>query len=265
MATCPGASTSPAPSRQVELGRSRRARPRPPAQRSRPARRGRDGRAPPRPRAGSPTSCSARRPGARARPRRCWPSPTTYRSASSTTSTSPIPTPWCDRIRAVDDERRHGDGDRPQPDHARARPRSGRRRRPGRAPAAGRRSTRPARSRSLTSTPVGRPRRRRRPPSRTSSRPTGSGRLKCGPCTRRRLGRYTSVPVDGSDQATLRHTGRSAESCFLPDLTRFAGLRCAGPDPRHHVRVVRAAVRASSRNSAPHTWIWGTGHHELPA
>ena len=27
----------------------------------------------------------------------------------------------------------------------------------------------------------------------------------------------------------------------------------------------RAAARASDERSAPHTWIWGTGHHELPA
>ena len=37
----------------------------------------------------------------------------------------------------------------------------------------------------------------------------------------------------GSDQATPRHTQLTAESCFLPDLTRFTGLRCAGPNPRH--------------------------------
>src|SRR3712207_5414419 len=43
--------------------------------------------------------------------------------------------------------------------------------------------------------------------------------------------------VARSGQATLRHTGESAESCFLPDLTRFAGPRCAGPGHRRCVRA----------------------------
>lgn len=30
-------------------------------------------------------------------------------------------------------------------------------------------------------------------------------------------------------QALLRHMGVSAYCCFLPDLTRFTGLHCAGP------------------------------------
>jgi len=34
----------------------------------------------------------------------------------------------------------------------------------------------------------------------------------------------------GSGQAYLRHTKRPAESCFLPDLTRFTGFRRTGPD-----------------------------------
>ena len=42
----------------------------------------------------------------------------------------------------------------------------------------------------------------------------------------------------GSGQAPLRHTRGPAESCFLPDLTRFTGSRCAGPDPQRLVRVV---------------------------
>ena len=42
-----------------------------------------------------------------------------------------------------------------------------------------------------------------------------------------------AAPGGGSGQACLRHTGQSAESCFLPDLTRFARSRCAGPDPQH--------------------------------
>ena len=45
--------------------------------------------------------------------------------------------------------------------------------------------------------------------------------------------RYVAVSAASSGQVRLRHTGRSAESCFLPDLTRFAGFRCAGPDPQH--------------------------------
>jgi len=43
--------------------------------------------------------------------------------------------------------------------------------------------------------------------------------------------------VAGSGQATLRHTGWSAESCCLPALTRFAGPRCAGPGHRRCVRA----------------------------
>lgn len=48
-----------------------------------------------------------------------------------------------------------------------------------------------------------------------------------------RQGLATLVFPVGSDQATPRHTQLTAESCFLPDLTRFTGLRCAGPNPRH--------------------------------
>ena len=60
-------------------------------------------------------------------------------------------------------------------------------------------------------------------------------------------------PAAGSDQATLRHTGGPAESCFLPDLTRFTRSRCAGPDHLHHWRVAfPTAARASNGNSAPH-------------
>ena len=83
----------------------------------------------------------------------------------------------------------------------------------------------------------------------------------CGPCTRRRPGvRHPSVTRRDSGQACLRHTERSAESCFLPDLTRFAGLCCAGPDRRRHAGAEWAAARASDGSSAPRTWIWGTGH-----
>ena len=37
-------------------------------------------------------------------------------------------------------------------------------------------------------------------------------------------------PARSTHQATRRHPGASAESCFLPDLTRFTGARRAGPD-----------------------------------
>ena len=37
-------------------------------------------------------------------------------------------------------------------------------------------------------------------------------------------------PARSTRQATRRHPGASAESCFLPDLTRFTGARRAGPD-----------------------------------
>lgn len=41
--------------------------------------------------------------------------------------------------------------------------------------------------------------------------------------------------LDGpQEQALLRHTKRSAYCCFLPDLTRFTGLHCAGPIPMVH-------------------------------
>src|SRR5213082_2891902 len=69
--------------------------------------------------------------------------------------------------------------------------------------------------------------------------PTLSGAydMKRRPCTRRRSGSFRLKSVARSGQATLRHTGWSAESCFLPDLTRFAGPRCAGPGLRHCVRT----------------------------
>ena len=40
----------------------------------------------------------------------------------------------------------------------------------------------------------------------------------------------TKRPARSTHQATRRHPGASAESCFLPDLTRFTGARRAGPD-----------------------------------
>ena len=54
-----------------------------------------------------------------------------------------------------------------------------------------------------------------------------------------------------SGQALLRHTGVPAESCFLPDLTRFTGSRCAGPDPRHFLRVVPDGSPSLEREFSP--------------
>src|ERR1700726_2141439 len=63
----------------------------------------------------------------------------------------------------------------------------------------------------------------------------------------------------GSDQAVPRHPTSFAECCFLPDLTRFAFRRCAGPDPQRRLerRLPRAA--ASGGNSALLERIAGTG------
>jgi hypothetical protein len=41
--------------------------------------------------------------------------------------------------------------------------------------------------------------------------------------------------IVSSSQATLRHTRVSAYRCFLPDLTGFTGLRCAGPNCHRHL------------------------------
>ena len=54
-----------------------------------------------------------------------------------------------------------------------------------------------------------------------------------------------------SGQAPLRHTRGPAESCFLPDLTRFTGSRCAGPDPRRLVRVVPLGGPSLEREFSP--------------
>ena len=54
-----------------------------------------------------------------------------------------------------------------------------------------------------------------------------------------------------SGQALLRHTGVPAESCFLPDLTRFTGSRCAGPDPRHFLRAVPDGSPSLEREFSP--------------
>ena len=42
-----------------------------------------------------------------------------------------------------------------------------------------------------------------------------------------------------SGQADPRHLGETAERCFLPDLTRFAGSQCAEPDRQRCVREPR--------------------------
>ena len=54
-----------------------------------------------------------------------------------------------------------------------------------------------------------------------------------------------------SGQAPLRHTRGPAESCFLPDLTRFTGSRCAGPDPQRLVRVVPLGGPCLEREFSP--------------
>jgi hypothetical protein len=54
-----------------------------------------------------------------------------------------------------------------------------------------------------------------------------------------------------SGQAPLRHTRVPAESCFLPDLTRFTGSRCAGPDPQRLVRVVPLGGPSLERGFSP--------------
>ncbi len=72
-----------------------------------------------------------------------------------------------------------------------------------------------------------------------------------GPCTRCRQGRQEIVLASDSGQAPLRHTRVPAESCFLPDLTRFTGSRCAGPDPQRLVRVVPLGGPSLERGFSP--------------
>ncbi len=72
-----------------------------------------------------------------------------------------------------------------------------------------------------------------------------------GPCTRCRQGRQEVVLAFDSGQAPLRHTRGPAESCFLPDLTRFTGSRCAGPDPQRLVRVVPHGGPSLEREFSP--------------
>ena len=73
------------------------------------------------------------------------------------------------------------------------------------------------------------------------------------PSTRERRG--PEVRHD-SGQADLRHTERSAESCFLPDLTRFAGLCCAGPGPRRRARDRSCGVPSLGREFSPPCVDW---------
>src|SRR3954469_17431514 len=49
----------------------------------------------------------------------------------------------------------------------------------------------------------------------------------------------------------MRHTRVPAKSCFLPDLTRFTGSRCAGPDPQRLVRVVPLGGPSLERGFSP--------------
>jgi hypothetical protein len=74
---------------------------------------------------------------------------------------------------------------------------------------------------------------------------------KGGPCTRCRQGRQEVVLAFDSGQAPLRHPRGPAESCFLPDLTRFTGSRCAGPDPQRLVRVVPLGGPSLERGFSP--------------
>ena len=87
----------------------------------------------------------------------------------------------------------------------------------------------------------------------------GRGEVKC---------RAPSVDTDapaptgerGSDQAVPRHPTIIAECCFLPDLTRFASRRCAGPGPQRRERRRLSRTPTSGGNSALLERIAGTGH-----
>ena len=57
-------------------------------------------------------------------------------------------------------------------------------------------------------------------------------------------------PARSTHQATRRHPGASAESCFLPDLTRFTGARRAGPDVARAGRRQRTPVGSLARVSS---------------
>src|SRR5699024_825240 len=53
--------------------------------------------------------------------------------------------------------------------------------------------------------------------------------------------------VHGSAEASPRHTEESTYCCFLPDLTGFMGLCCAGPQRQHQ------SLKADLRNVPPQT------------
>jgi len=68
----------------------------------------------------------------------------------------------------------------------------------------------------------------------------GPGRFyrRIRPCTCLRSGRQACSLPASSDPVSLRHPKQTVYGCFLPDLTRFAALRRAGPDRQH--RLTRA-------------------------
>src|SRR5512146_3588732 len=70
------------------------------------------------------------------------------------------------------------------------------------------------------------------------------------PCTLRRPSTPGPTPEGGSDQAVPRHPSSFAECCFLPDLTRFAIRRCAGPDPQRRLEGRPPYAGTSGGNSA---------------
>ena len=55
----------------------------------------------------------------------------------------------------------------------------------------------------------------------------------------RRRGRNANARSREWRPGDLRHTGRSAESCCLPALTRFTGACCTGPDRHTPERALR--------------------------
>ena len=66
----------------------------------------------------------------------------------------------------------------------------------------------------------------------------GQSHLGIRPCTCRRSGRQACSLPASSDPVSLRHPKQTAYGCFLPDLTRFATPRRAGPDRQR--RLTRA-------------------------
>src|SRR6266403_1295404 len=81
-------------------------------------------------------------------------------------------------------------------------------------------------------------------------------------CRAPSVDRLTPGPTTegGSDQAVPRHSTSFAECCFLPDLTRFAIRRCAGPGPQHRLERRPPSGEASRGGSALLERIAGTGH-----